>query len=295
MCQPRPGRGQALTGCSRPHPVQGFSRRVTHARQSAHSPAAAGPPQLWQRSGNRPRQHAIEELCAKRQLTDSGLRSNTRVSISLPFAPGASPQCPRQPAETGLRTDWSLDEVTAVFEMPFNDLLYEAQRVHRHHFDPNSVQISTLLSIKTGACPEDCAYCPQSIRYRTVVETEELMSLEAVTRAATQAKAAGATRFCMGAAYRGPKDGQVEQIAAMIRAVRELGMETCATLGLLTESQAQSPGRSRTRLLQPQPRYLRGVLRQDHHHADLRRPAANAPARTRRGHAGLLRRHSRHG
>ena len=145
-----------------------------------------------------------------------------------------------KPAETGLRTDWSLDEVTALFEMPFNDLLYEAQRVHRHHFDPNSVQISTLLSIKTGACPEDCAYCPQSIRYRTVVETEELMSLEAVTRAATQARAAGATRFCMGAAYRGPKDGQVQQIAAMIRAVRELGMETCATLGLLTESQAQS-------------------------------------------------------
>ena len=145
-----------------------------------------------------------------------------------------------QSAETGLRTDWSLDEVSALFEMPFNDLLYQAQSVHRQHFDPNSVQISTLLSIKTGACPEDCAYCPQSIRYQTDVPTEDLMSLEEVTRAATQAKAAGATRFCMGAAYRGPKDAQVERIADMIRAVRELGLETCATLGLLSDSHAQS-------------------------------------------------------
>ena len=143
-------------------------------------------------------------------------------------------------AEFGLRADWSPDGVTALYEMPFNDLLYKAQRVHRQHFDPNAVQISTLLSIKTGACPEDCAYCPQSVRYRTGVPTEDLMSLEEVTRAAAQAKAAGATRFCMGAAYRGPKDKQVEQISEMIRAVGEMGMETCATLGLLSESQAHS-------------------------------------------------------
>ena len=143
-----------------------------------------------------------------------------------------------QSAEIGCRTDWRLDEVAALFEMPFSDLLYEAQRVHRQHFDPNAVQISTLLSIKTGACPEDCAYCPQSIRYHTDVRAGDLMSVEEVTRAAKRAKAAGATRFCMGAAYRGPKDAQLERVSAMIRAVGEMGMETCATLGLLTESQA---------------------------------------------------------
>ena len=145
-----------------------------------------------------------------------------------------------QSAQNEFSEHRSLDEVKALFEMPFNDLLFEAQRVHRQHFDPNRVQISTLLSIKTGACPEDCAYCPQSIRYQAGVEPEDLMTLEEVKQAAAKAKAAGATRFCMGAAYRGPKDNQVEQIAAMIGAVRELGLETCATLGLLTESQAQT-------------------------------------------------------
>ena len=143
-------------------------------------------------------------------------------------------------AETEFRTEWTLDEVAALLEMPFNDLLYEAQRVHRQNFDPNSVQISTLLSIKTGACPEDCAYCPQSIRYRTDVQPRDLMTLEDVTRAARAARSAGATRFCMGAAFRGPKDAQVEEVAAMVRAVRALGLETCATLGLLTESQART-------------------------------------------------------
>ena len=138
------------------------------------------------------------------------------------------------------RTDWNLDEVAALYGMPFNDLLYEAQRVHRRHFDPNAVQVSTLLSIKTGACPEDCAYCPQSVRYNTGLPTEDLMSVEAVTAAAARTKAAGATRFCMGAAYRGPKDAQVKRISEMIKAVGELGMETCATLGLLTESQAEA-------------------------------------------------------
>ncbi|MYF69989.1 MAG: biotin synthase BioB [Proteobacteria bacterium] len=142
--------------------------------------------------------------------------------------------------EIELRTDWRLDEVASLYEMPFNDLLYEAQRVHRQHFDPNAVQISTLLSIKTGACPEDCAYCPQSIRYNTGLPTEDLMSVVEVTKAAARARAAGATRFCMGAAYRGPKDAQVEQISAMIKAVGEMGMETCATLGLLTEPQART-------------------------------------------------------
>ena len=139
-----------------------------------------------------------------------------------------------------LRNDWQLHEVLDLYALPFNDLLYRAHQALRAWHDPNRVQVSTLLSIKTGACPEDCAYCPQSIRYHTGLPTEDLMSVEEVTRAAAQAKAAGATRFCMGAAYRGPKDAQVGQISAMIEAVGEMGMETCATLGLLTESQART-------------------------------------------------------
>ena len=138
------------------------------------------------------------------------------------------------------RSDWTREDIHALFDLPFNDLLFAAQWVHRQIFDPNAVQVSTLLSIKTGACPEDCAYCPQSIRYSTGIENEELMSVASVTEAARKAKDAGATRFCLGAAYRGPKDRHVEQIGEMIRAVRELGLETCATLGLLTENQAEA-------------------------------------------------------
>lgn len=137
------------------------------------------------------------------------------------------------------RTDWELSDVEALFNLPLNDLLYAAQWVHRKNFDANAVQISTLLSIKTGGCPEDCAYCPQSIRYDTNVETENLMSLDEVRLAAREAKAAGATRFCMGAAYRGPKNRQVEKIAQMITEIKAMGMETCATLGLLTQTQAE--------------------------------------------------------
>jgi biotin synthase len=137
------------------------------------------------------------------------------------------------------RTDWELSDVEALFNLPLNDLLYAAQWVHRKNFDANTVQISTLLSIKTGGCPEDCAYCPQSIRYDTNVETENLMSLDEVRLAAREAKAAGATRFCMGAAYRGPKNRQVEKISQMITEIKAMGMETCATLGLLTQTQAE--------------------------------------------------------
>ncbi len=138
------------------------------------------------------------------------------------------------------RANWTRDQVHGLFDLPFNDLLFAAQWLHRQVFDPNAVQVSTLLSIKTGACPEDCAYCPQSVRYTTGIETEELMSVASVRDAARKAKDAGATRFCLGAAYRGPKDRQVEQIGEMIREVRELGLETCATLGLLTENQAEA-------------------------------------------------------
>jgi biotin synthase len=138
-----------------------------------------------------------------------------------------------------VRTDWTLAEVNALFALPFADLLFHAQRVHRQYFDPNEVQISTLLSIKTGACPEDCAYCSQSIRFDTGLKSEPLMDLESVLEKARVAKANGATRFCMGAAYRSPKPKQLAQIAQMVTQVRAMGMETCVTLGMLTPDQAR--------------------------------------------------------
>ncbi len=136
------------------------------------------------------------------------------------------------------RCDWTLDEVRALHQLPFNDLIHRAQLAHRRHFDPNQVQVSTLLSIKTGACPEDCAYCPQSIRYDTGLEREALMDPATVVRRARAARDAGATRFCMGAAWRSPKDRDLEKVAEMVRGVRDLGLETCATLGMLTPEQA---------------------------------------------------------
>jgi biotin synthase len=138
-----------------------------------------------------------------------------------------------------VRTDWRLEEVRALFDLPFADLIFHAQRVHRANFDPNQVQVSTLLSIKTGACPEDCAYCSQSIRFETGVKSEPLMNLDDVVQKGRTARANGATRFCMGAAYRSPKPKQLAQIIDMVKGVRELGMETCVTLGMLTVQQAQ--------------------------------------------------------
>ena len=141
---------------------------------------------------------------------------------------------------TALRHDWTRAEVLGLLELPFADLVARAQAVHRAHHDPNAVQVSTLLSIKTGGCPEDCAYCPQAARHATGVEAEKLMSLDAVLAKARAAKAAGATRFCMGAAWRSPKDRDIPKVAAMIGAVKSLGMETCATLGMLSEPQARA-------------------------------------------------------
>jgi biotin synthase len=138
-----------------------------------------------------------------------------------------------------VRHDWTLPELESLLAMPLMDLLFHAQRVHREHHAPNTVQMSTLLSIKTGACPEDCAYCPQSVRYDTGLEREELMEVESVRQHAQRAKQAGATRFCMGAAYRSPKAKELKVIGAMIREVSALGLETCATLGMLTPAQAQ--------------------------------------------------------
>ncbi|MDE2345859.1 MAG: biotin synthase BioB [Gammaproteobacteria bacterium] len=142
-------------------------------------------------------------------------------------------------AKSDIRHDWTLEEVTALLALPFNDLLYQAHSLHRRYFDPNAVQISTLLSIKTGACPEDCKYCPQSARYHTGLKAEKLMDLDEVVRQAKLARENGATRFCMGAAYRNPKDRDLDKIIDMVIAVRGLGMETCATLGMLTAAQAK--------------------------------------------------------
>ncbi len=143
------------------------------------------------------------------------------------------------PADHDVRNDWSMAEVHALFALPFNDLLFRSHALHRCHFDPNAVQVSTLLSIKTGACPEDCKYCPQSARYHTGLKTEKLMHVKEVVAQAERARDSGATRFCMGAAYRSPRDQDLEPIIEMVKAVRALGMETCATLGMLTRAQAQ--------------------------------------------------------
>jgi len=143
--------------------------------------------------------------------------------------------------ETGnaIRHDWTRAEVRALFQLPFPELMFRAAEVHRANFDPTEVQISTLLSIKTGGCPEDCGYCPQSAKYDTGVKAEKLMMVEAVLAEARAAKAAGASRFCMGAAWREPKERDLDSVCAMVEGVKALGLETCATLGMLTGEQAQ--------------------------------------------------------
>lgn len=138
-----------------------------------------------------------------------------------------------------IRHDWTLNEIKALFSIPFNDLLFQAQTLHRKYFDPNAVQISSLLSIKTGACPEDCSYCPQSAKYETGVERERLLPIEEVKQAALNAKQNGASRFCMGAAWRNPTDRNLDKVIEMISVVKDLGMETCVTLGMLTRQQTQ--------------------------------------------------------
>jgi biotin synthase len=142
--------------------------------------------------------------------------------------------------DTAIRHDWNRAEVVALFALPFNELLHRAHSVHRQHHDPDAVQVSTLLSIKTGGCPEDCAYCPQAARYDTGVQAQKLMSVDAVLERAQAARDAGASRFCMGAAWRGPKDRDVLKVAEIVRAVKSLGLETCATLGMLSASQAET-------------------------------------------------------
>ena len=138
-----------------------------------------------------------------------------------------------------IRHDWHVDEIAAFYALPFADLIYRAQSVHRQYFDPNTIQISTLLSIKTGGCAEDCGYCPQSAHHQSAVKAEPLMSLDEVMTHASQAKQSGASRFCMGAAWRNLRDHDVEKIAAMIASVKALGLETCVTLGMLEAHQAK--------------------------------------------------------
>jgi len=133
---------------------------------------------------------------------------------------------------------WSRQSIEALFNLPFNDLMFKAQQIHREHFNPNEVQLSTLLSIKTGGCPEDCGYCPQSVHYNTGVQASKLLDVEEVKAAAIEAQKNGASRFCMGAAWREPKDRDVEKVAELVRTVKSLGMEACCTLGMLTETQA---------------------------------------------------------
>ncbi len=151
-----------------------------------------------------------------------------------------------------IRHDWSTEEVQALFELPFNELLFRAQSIHRQHFDPNEVQVSTLLSIKTGACPEDCQYCSQSGHYNTDLEKEKLMEVEKVLHEAQQAKQNGASRFCMGAAWKHPSAKDFPHVLAMVKGVRELGLETCMTLGALNEEQTQALAEAGLGLLQSQ-------------------------------------------
>jgi biotin synthase len=135
---------------------------------------------------------------------------------------------------------WRVDEVAALFDLPFSDLIHQAQTVHRAHFDPNLVELATLVSVKTGGCPEDCSYCPQSVHFDTGVQASKLMGVETVRQAALAAKEAGATRFCMGAAWRAPKDRDIEAVAELVKAVKTCGLEACATLGMLSDGQAET-------------------------------------------------------
>ena len=159
--------------------------------------------------------------CCRMSISSEAMSEQTRAAVNI------------------VKNTWPLKKIQALFDLPFNDLLFKAQTVHRENFDPNAVQISTLLSIKTGACPEDCSYCPQSVRYDTGLEKEALMEIRAVVEAAKEAKANGASRFCMGAAWRSPKDRDLNKVTRMVEEVKALGMETCVTLGMLEDSQAK--------------------------------------------------------
>jgi len=155
------------------------------------------------------------------------------------MSPTATITLKRPPSAPAATARWSVTAIEALFDLPFLDLLYRAQQVHRAHHAPNAVQLSTLLSIKTGGCPEDCAYCPQAARYQTGVDNEPMLDIDTVTATARAAKAAGATRFCMGAAWRSVKDRDLVPVLGLVRAVKDLGLTTCCTLGMLKDGQAE--------------------------------------------------------
>jgi biotin synthase len=166
------------------------------------------------------------------------MRDSMKLLEALVTSTGPLPHVTGDSASQALRHDWSVDEVQALLALPLPELLFRAQQAHRAHFDATKVQLATLLSVKTGGCPEDCAYCPQSVHHETTLSPHALMPLDEVRAAALRARDAGATRFCMGAAWRSPTDRQVGQIAEMVQAVRDVGMETCVTLGMLSVAQA---------------------------------------------------------
>lgn len=182
------------------------------------------------------------------------------------------------------RHDWSLQEIVAFFDLPLNDLVFRAQQQHRQHFDPNVIQLSTLINIKSGGCPEDCAYCPQSARYQTGVSNEPLLGLDQVLQAAKAAQQQGASRFCMGAAWRTPKQRDLERVLEMVIAVKALGLETCATLGMLTNDQAEQLKTAGLDYYNHNLDSSEDFYKKDHNNTDLQRSVANIRCSTNGRH-----------
>ena len=172
-------------------------------------------------------------------MTMTTMTPSQETTTTQPLTFHTPHKTPAKRPDTGQRM-WAVAEVQALFDLPFSDLMFQAQTVHRAHFDPNMVELATLLSVKTGGCPEDCGYCPQAARFHTGVDATKLMEPDEVRLVAQRAKDAGATRFCMGAAWRGPKDRDIEKVAELVRTVKALGLETCATLGMLQDGHAEA-------------------------------------------------------
>ena len=189
-----------------------------------------------------------------------------------------------------IRHDWTRAEVRAIHDLPITELVFRAQTLHRAHQKPNAVQLCTLLSIKTGACPEDCAYCPQSAHHPTEVEPERMLRVDEVLAEARRARDAGSTRFCMGAAWRDARSGPAfESVLEMVRGIRALGLEACATLGMLDDAQAAPARRGRAHLLQPQPRHLGRLLLRDHLDPHVHRAPRDPRPSSESGHQFVLR------
>ena len=189
----------------------------------------------------------------------------------------------------GLRHDWRLEEAVSIHDAPLFELLDRARTIHQRFHRTDEVQLCTLLSVKTGGCPEDCAYCPQSSHYETEVGAERMLKSEEVVAAARKAKDAGATRFCMGAAWRQVKDGPAfDEVLTMVKGVKSLGLEACCTLGMLTDDQARRTQRSRSRCVQSQLGHVSRRISIDHHHAHLSRATRHAAEGPLRRHHGVL-------